>query len=122
MTGTEKPEKASDQTGLALGLALGVGVGVALGVATDQLGTWMAIGIALGLVFGLSYDARRRSARAASDPGNEDPPPVKIVDGATYTLVRRDDPPPGRRAHCWLGDNGWELELAEEEAARYGVD
>lgn len=42
---------------------------------------------------------------------------VKIQDGATYTIIERSPPAAGQRAYCWLGDNGQELELTDEEAA-----
>lgn len=42
---------------------------------------------------------------------------VKIQDGATYTIVKRSHPDTGQRTYHWLGDNGQELELTDEEAA-----
>lgn len=42
---------------------------------------------------------------------------VKIQDGATYTIAKRSHPDAGQRTYYWLGDNGQELELTEEEAA-----
>lgn len=39
----------------------------------------------------------------------------KIQDGATYTVVKRSHPAAGQQAFYWLGDNGRELELTEEE-------
>jgi hypothetical protein len=42
---------------------------------------------------------------------------VKSQDGATYTIVKRSRPDTGQRTYYWLGDNGQELELTDEEAA-----
>lgn len=41
---------------------------------------------------------------------------VKILDGATYTIIKRASAP-GRRDYVWVGDNGQEIELTDEEAA-----
>ncbi|WP_158270283.1 hypothetical protein [Mycetocola zhujimingii] len=43
---------------------------------------------------------------------------VKILDGATYTIIRRASVP-GQRDYVWVGDNGQEIELTEEEAADF---
>lgn len=106
--------KQKESWGLAVGLAIGVGVGVAVGAATDDLALWIALGLALGLVFGLSYDQQQKRKHRDAQ--------VKVVDGATYAIVKRTNPLEGQRAHCWLGDNGLELELTDEEAERYGLD
>lgn len=102
-------------TGLALGLSLGLVIGAALGVANDNPGLWIALGIALGLVFGMSYDEQQKNKKKRHAD-------VKIIDGAGYTLLRRTDPQPGQRHHCWVGDNGSELELTDEEASERGLD
>jgi len=47
---------------------------------------------------------------------------VKVADGATYTIVRRKNPQPGRPAYYWLGDDGAELELTDEEIHLHGLD
>lgn len=44
-------------------------------------------------------------------------PGVKVQNGATYTLIKRSRPSPGQNDTYWLGDNGQEIELTEEEAA-----
>lgn len=100
--------------GLALGISLGTAIGIAIGVANDNLGLWVAFGVALGLVFGLTYDEQQKKKRSQAD--------VRIIDGATYTLLRRTNPQPGQRHHCWVGDNGVELELTDEEAIERGID
>lgn len=41
---------------------------------------------------------------------------AKIQSGATYTVVKRKHPAAEQRAYYWLGDNGQELELTDEEA------
>lgn len=43
---------------------------------------------------------------------------VKILDGATYTIIRRACAP-GQRDYVWVGDNGQEIELTEEETAEF---
>jgi hypothetical protein len=43
---------------------------------------------------------------------------VKIQDGATYTLIERPHPAEGERSHRWVGDNGREIELTDDEAAQ----
>lgn len=40
---------------------------------------------------------------------------VKIENGATYTITRRTRPASGQSEYYWLGDNGRELDLSEEE-------
>lgn len=110
-----KPPKKQGQIGLALGLALGVAAGVSIGVATDNMTMWIAIGLSLGLVFGLQYDQLR-------DKSTKRDGRVKIVDGATYTIVQRAAVRPGQRMHYWLGDDGTELELTDEEASQLGLD
>ncbi len=40
---------------------------------------------------------------------------VKILDGATYSVVKRSKPSEGQRDYYWLGDNGRELELTDSE-------
>lgn len=107
-------KKQSDGIGLALGLALGVAIGIAIGAASGDIGLWLALGISLGLVFGLSYDEQQKKKRRISR--------VKVEDGASYTILRRTDPVPGRRHHCWVGDNGAEIELTDEEAASLKLD
>lgn len=42
---------------------------------------------------------------------------VKILDGATYTIIERPRPEQGQARHRWVGDNGREIELTDEEAA-----
>lgn len=42
---------------------------------------------------------------------------VKLQNGATYTVTKRSRPRPGQRSFYWLGDNGQEFELTEQEAA-----
>jgi hypothetical protein len=42
--------------------------------------------------------------------------PVKILDGASYTIVERAFAP-GQRAFVWVGYNGRKIELTDEEAA-----
>lgn len=107
-------KKQPEGIGLALGLAFGVALGVAIGVANDNLSLWLALGISLGLVFGLSYDEQQKRKRRLSE--------VKVVDGASYTILRRPNPAPGLRHHCWVGDNGSEIELTDEEAASMKLD
>lgn len=41
---------------------------------------------------------------------------VKILDGATYSIIKRT-PEPGKRDFVWVGDNGSEIELTDDEAA-----
>ncbi|MHA7220356.1 hypothetical protein ACX80L_15895 [Arthrobacter sp. MDT1-48-3] len=43
---------------------------------------------------------------------------VKVQDGATFTVVKRSSPAAGQSSHYWLGDNGQEIDLTQEEAAR----
>ncbi|MGC5077884.1 hypothetical protein [Agrococcus sp. DT81.2] len=43
---------------------------------------------------------------------------VKIEDGATYTIIERPRPAEGQPTHRWVGDNGHEIELTDDEAAR----
>jgi hypothetical protein len=40
---------------------------------------------------------------------------VKILDGATYTIMKRASAS-GPRDYVWVGDNGQEIELTNEEA------
>ncbi|GAA3406081.1 hypothetical protein [Pseudarthrobacter polychromogenes] len=42
---------------------------------------------------------------------------IKIQDGSTYTLIKRTNVTAGQQAYRWVGDNGQEIELTEEEAA-----
>jgi hypothetical protein len=42
---------------------------------------------------------------------------IKIQDGSTYTLIKRANVAAGQKAYRWVGDNGKEIELTEEEAA-----
>ncbi|MCC9144987.1 MULTISPECIES: hypothetical protein [unclassified Arthrobacter] len=42
---------------------------------------------------------------------------IKIQDGATYTLIKRVDAAAGQQPYRWVGDNGQEIELTDEEAA-----
>ncbi|MEL5990629.1 hypothetical protein ACOKGD_04865 [Microbacterium phosphatis] len=42
---------------------------------------------------------------------------IKIENGASYTLIARSDPATGQQDHRWVGDNGHEIELTEDEAA-----
>lgn len=42
---------------------------------------------------------------------------IKIQDGSTYTLIKRSNVAGGQQAYRWVGDNGQEIELTEEEAA-----
>jgi uncharacterized protein YbjT (DUF2867 family) len=42
---------------------------------------------------------------------------VKIRDGATYMIAKRSHPDAAQRTYYWLGDNGQELELTDEDAA-----
>jgi hypothetical protein len=42
---------------------------------------------------------------------------VKVQDGATYTVIKRQRPGPDQDAYYWLGDNGQEIELTEKEIA-----
>ncbi|MBD1594397.1 hypothetical protein HC744_20450 [Arthrobacter sp. S1_S22] len=42
---------------------------------------------------------------------------IKIQDGSTYTLIKRANVAAGQQAYRWVGDNGQEIELTEEEAA-----
>lgn len=42
---------------------------------------------------------------------------VKIEDGATYTLIARPRPADGEAPIRWVGDDGRELELTDDEAA-----
>lgn len=41
---------------------------------------------------------------------------VKIISGSTYSIIKRA-PALGRRDYVWVGDNGQEIELTDEEAA-----
>lgn len=113
MAENQEKKTLAEGTGLALGLSLGVVFGVTLGTSLDNLGTWLAVGISLGLVFGLAYDDKLKKQRQ---------PEVTIVDGASYTLLRHVNPALGQRHHCWVGDNGAEIELTDEEATARGLD
>lgn len=42
---------------------------------------------------------------------------IKIQDGSTYTLIKRANVAAGQNAYRWVGDNGQEIELTDEEAA-----
>ncbi|MBE1513722.1 hypothetical protein [Nesterenkonia halotolerans] len=44
-------------------------------------------------------------------------PSVKVQNGATYTVTKRPRPRPGQGSFYWLGDNGQEIELTEQETA-----
>lgn len=39
---------------------------------------------------------------------------VKVLDGATYTIIKRASTP-GLRDYRWVGDDGREIELTNEE-------
>ncbi len=41
---------------------------------------------------------------------------VKILDGATYTIIKRDSES-GQLGYVWVGDNGQEIDITDEEAA-----
>lgn len=43
---------------------------------------------------------------------------VKLEDGATSTIIERVRPAEGQPTHRWVRDNGRELELTDDEAAR----
>lgn len=101
-------------TGLSLGLALGAVTGVAVGMVNDNIGLWFSMGVALGMVFGLAYDEQQKKKFASSA--------TKEVDGVTYTLLRRIDPPTGLRHHCWVSESGIELEITDQEAKNYVLD
>ena len=113
MNASQRSRSSSPQSNPSYGLSLGIGIGLPLGLVigllTDNVGVWLSAGLAIGIAFGLIYDERQKKARAAQR--------VKVLDGATYTLVMRTDPHPGQRHHFWLGDNGHELELTDAEAA-----
>lgn len=47
---------------------------------------------------------------------------VKVIDGATYSVVKRKHPAEGQRDYYWLGDNGQEIEMTEGEAAELPND
>lgn len=46
---------------------------------------------------------------------------IKILNGATYSIIQRPNPQPGQRNYYWLGDNGTEIELKDEEARRLNL-
>ncbi len=41
---------------------------------------------------------------------------VKIINGATYTLIARRKPAPGQNVLRWVGDDGAEVELTDAES------
>jgi hypothetical protein len=43
---------------------------------------------------------------------------AKILNGATYTVIKPASAP-DQRDYVWVGDNGQEIELTEEEAAKF---
>jgi hypothetical protein len=87
---------------------------------------YMVLGSCLIGIMAVVYVAKaivmlRRDDSANSSGGNDIPgrgADVKVQDGATYTVVKRSSPAAGQRSHYWLGDNGQEIELTHEEAAR----
>ncbi len=107
-----EPRKKDGRSGLALGICFGLVFGVALGAASDNLAAFMGVGIALGIAFGLIYDEQQKKKQSSRPK----PRAVKVENGATFTLVERKSPRPGQRSHYWLGDNGQELELSDDEA------
>lgn len=113
----ETPEHSHSQQapktasyGLSMGIAIGLPLGLVIGLLTDNLALWLCTGFAVGLGLGMAYDEmqKRKSAPAAR---------VKVVDGATYALTERARPASDQPSLYWLGDNGQELELTDEEAA-----
>lgn len=62
------------------------------------------------------------SLTRAFSPGNdaEISPAMKVHDGATFTLAERSRPGDGQGSYYWLGDNGQELGVTDEEAAEHG--
>lgn len=44
---------------------------------------------------------------------------VKILDGATYAVVKRKKPSADQWDYYWLGDNGREIELSDGERAEF---
>lgn len=103
-----------DSAGLAIGLSIGTAVGIAIGIANDNIPLWLAMGLSLGLVFGISYDEQQKKRARIEQP--------RILDGVSYTILRRPHPIPGQRHHCWVGDNGAEIELTEQEASTLELD
>jgi hypothetical protein len=59
-----------------------------------------------GMDMGTNEQAHKEAARR-----------VKVQDGATYTVIKRQRPGPDQDAYYWLGDNGQEIELTEKEIA-----
>lgn len=109
-TPDQRTPQKNGSFGLSLGVGLGLPLGLILGIITDNLALWLGVGLAFGIGIGIAYDQMRKSASAV-------PPRVKVLNGATYTLTQRSRPSPGQRSHYWLGDNGQEIELTDEEAA-----
>ncbi|WDF33719.1 hypothetical protein PTW37_01965 [Arthrobacter agilis] len=89
--------------------------------------TWYKIlGICVIVMMAVVYVAKaiialRRDDYATSLESNDIPShgaDVKVLDGATYTLVKRSSPAAGQGSHYWLGDNGQEIDLTHDEASR----
>lgn len=95
--------------GLSIGVGVGLPIGLVIGLLTDNIALWLCIGLAIGLGLGITYDEFQKKSAASTR--------VKIVGGATYALTKRSNPASNQRSHYWLGDNGQELELTDEEAA-----
>lgn len=95
--------------GLSLGIGVGLPIGLVIGLLTDNIALWLCIGLAIGLGLGITYDELRKKSATSSR--------IKIVGGATYSLTKRAHPRPDQRSHYWLGDNGQEIELTDEEAS-----
>lgn len=93
----------------------------------SNVGAWyMVLGSCIIAIAAVVYVAKAivalRRDDSANASGSNDIPDrgtdVKVHDGATYTVVKRSSPASGQRSHYWLGDNGQEIELTHDEAAR----
>ena len=112
----ETPETPEQRTpaknasyGLSIGIGVGLPIGLIIGLLTDNIALWLGVGLAIGLGLGITYDEFQKKSAASSR--------VKVVEGATFSLTKRSHPTPDQRSHYWLGDNGQEIELTDDEAA-----
>jgi hypothetical protein len=122
---TRPQTRSSKRDVLIYGFA-GVMFALVLVMALPTADTWyLILGVCVIAIMAVVYVAKAIIALRrddASSSGSNDIPDhgafVKVQDGATYTVVKRSSPGAGQRSRYWLGDNGKEIELTHDEAAR----
>jgi hypothetical protein len=118
--------RGSKRDALIYGLA-GAMLALVFLMALPAADTWYKIvGTCLVAIMAVVYVAKAvialRQDDGAPSSGSDDTPghaaDVKVLEGATYTVVKRSSPAAGQGSYYWSGDNGQEIELTHDEAGR----